>query len=44
MQLAVVLNAVAGVRTLFQPTPVRSLDELEQRERPRRRGRSKRAT
>lgn len=44
IQLAVVLNAVGGVRTLFQPTPARSLDELEQREPTRQRGRSKRGT
>lgn len=44
MQLAVVLNAVGGVRSLFKAAPARSLDELEQREPARQRGRGKRGT
>jgi len=41
MQLAIVLNAVRGVRDLFRLPPAASLDEVERRERlqTRKRGR-----
>lgn len=42
MQLAIVLNAVDGVRGLFRMPPAMSLDELEQHERLRTRKRARR--